>query len=441
MKKAAYFAAMAYQLLLTFAVFIQSHGYAFHKVRANGKYHTELVHILPLLAVGAALVLALEIAAVFLDGEGRFVKLLVPVFLLLGTGIVFQCICHEQTALRHIVRICIALAFGGVCFFCSALAVSRRTFRNLLWAVIALSILAVLTAVLFRRDRTGGTWGELAKLLSIYLCAMAFPHIRELRQRRLFFITLAALLVSVVMMKDYGTAIVLLAITLCAMLYVSPALAVLTGLGAALLGGGGVLLLRLFSPGSYILQRIDACGKVLLNNEANENFRQQLLSLVRGGMLGMDASGTDAWYSIYAAASQHDFVFLSLTATLGIGIGLVVLLCYAAIGLECCDRRKARTNKRALTVNVTGFALAFQAAISILGQLNLIPLTGITCPFLAYGGSSLLASSGMVGVALAARLSAPELGSIQFYWDCILDRLPGLPEHVQTRFRKAAHKQ
>ena len=250
MKKAAYFAAMAYQLLLTFAVLIQSHGYAFHKVYANEKFHTELVRILPLLAVGAALVLALEIAAVFLDGEGRFVKLLVPVFLLLGTGIVFQCICHEQTALRHIVRICIGLAFGGVCFFCSALAVSRRTFRYLLWAVIALSALAVVTALLFRRDRTGGTWGELAKLLSIYLCAMAFPHIRELRQRRLFFITLAALLVSVVMMKDYGTAIVLLAITLCAMLYVSPALAVLTAVGAALLGGGGVLLLRLFTPGS-----------------------------------------------------------------------------------------------------------------------------------------------------------------------------------------------
>ena len=439
MKKLAYCAAMAYQVLLPLAVVIQSHGYALHKVQANGKYHTELAQIIPLLLIGGALVLTLEAVALLLDREGRFVKLLVPVFLLLGMGVVFQAVCRPQTALRHILCIVVALVFSGVCFFCSALAVSRQTFRNLLWAVIALSVLAVLTALLFRRDRTGGTWGELAKLVSIYLCAMAFPHIRELRQRRLFFITLFALLISVVMMKDFGTAIVLLFITLCAMLYVSPALAVLTGLGAALLGGGGVLLLRLFKPESYILQRITACGRVLLDNEANGNFRRLLLSLVRGGARGTGA-GTDAWYAIYASASQHDFVFLTLTATLGIAIGLVVLLCYAAIGLECCDRRKARTNKRALTVNVTGFALVFQATISILGQLNLIPLTGITSPFLAYGGSSLLASCGMVGIALAARLSAPELGSIQFYWDCILDRLPGLPEYVQTRFRKAVRR-
>ena len=449
MKKLVYAGVMAYQVLLTLVVAVQSHGVALRKVWSDGLYHTELMNVLPLLLLGCALILLLAGCAMLLDSDGRFMKLLVPVFLLLGTGIVFQIIDKPQNALRHILCICIAVAFGCVCFFCSAVNLSSHSFRRLMRVVMVLSALAVLTALVFRRNRTGGLWGETAKLVTIYLCAIAFPHIRQRQQRRLFYGAMASLLLSVLFMRDFGTAIILLCIMLCAMLYVEPGKAVLVSVGAVLLAGAGVFALRLFKPDSYLLERIDICGKVLLDNTTNENFRQLLLSIVRGGALGTGASGANAWYAIYASASQHDFVFLAITATFGVGLAFVILASYAAIGLECCNRRKARTNKRALTINVTGFALVIQATLSILGQLNLIPLTGITTPFLAYGGSSMLVSFGMLGIALSARLSAPQLGSIQFYADCMLDRIPldtvnDLTDNIHTSiynlYRKAAHK-
>lgn len=436
----AYLGCALYQLLLTLVVLIQSNGSASRRVyttiEEHTYYHTELTAILPALLVGGALMLALEIAGFLLDQQGRFVKLLTPVFLLLGTGIVFQAVIHPQGAMRHIFTIVAALVFAAICFILSALTLSKREFRDMLIFVIGVSVLAVLIALTIRRNRTGGLWGELAKLLSIYMCAVAFPHVQDSDCRKLFFSGLGVLLVSVIIMKDFGTAAVLGCVLLCALLYVSPALTIIWAVGMGVLAAVGVLALRLFNPTSYILTRISACGKVLLDSEANENFRRMLLSVVRAGVFGTGASPANTFYTAYGFGSQHDFCFLALTATFGMGMAILVVLCFAALALECCKYTAARSNRRIICINMPGFFIVLQAAISILGQLNLIPLTGIPIPFIAYGGSAMLCCLGVVGIALAARLSTPERSSIEYQADKILNHLPFRyvePENLYAR--------
>ncbi len=447
--RAAYLLCVAYQILFALSAAAQSHGSALKKVyttTADGTfYHTELTSVLPVLLLGTVLILSLEIAAFLIDAKSRFVKLLTPVFLLLGTGVVFQCFVHPQTAPRHLLSICVGLVFCILCFFFSSLTLSKREFRRVLWIVIGLAIVAIFICMIFRRNRTGGLWGELTKLISIYLCAACFPHIREITSRRLFFGTLFSLLLSVLIMKDFGTAAVLAAVLLCAMLYVTPLLALVCGGIGVLLSMLGVFALNLFQPASYLLTRITSCGKVLLDSEANGNFRTLLLSLIRGGIFGTGFSPADTHYAMYSFGSQHDFVFLSLTATCGIGIALLVLACFLTLALECCNYRTARSNRRVTAINMCGFFLALQSTVSILGQLNVIPLTGIPIPFLAFGGSSMVTCLGVVGISLSARLAEPERGSIEHQADRLFDCLPPLTiplciqmylQKLQTLFRK-----
>lgn len=440
--RAAYLLCIAYQIIFTFFAAVQSHGFALKKVYTTTEdgtfYHTELTSILPMLLLGGILILSIELAAFLFDAKSRFVKLLTPIFLLLGTGVVFQPFVHPQTSLRHLFCICIGLIFCAICFFLSSLTLSRREFRQLLWVVIGLAFFAVLIALIFRRNHTGGLWGEVAKLVCIYLCAVSFPHIREVSNRRLFFAALLALLVSVLAMKDFGTAAVLAAVLLCSMLYVAPLLALACGGIGAVLTAVGVFALYVFHPTSYLLTRITSCGKVLLDSEANGNFRTLLLSLIRGGILGTGFSPADTHYAFYSFASRHDFVFLSLTATCGLGIALLVLACFISLALECCSYASARSNRRATAINMCGFFLTFQSAVSILGQLNVIPLTGIPIPFLAYGGSSMVTCMGTLGIALSARLTSPERGSIEYQADRLFDCLPPLvvPACIQMYLQK-----
>lgn len=440
--RTAYLLCIVYQVLFTLSAAVQSHDSALKKVYTTTEdgnfYHTELTSVLPMLLLGGFLVLALELTAFLFDAKSRFVKLLTPIFLLLGTGVVFQPFVHPQTALRHLLCICIGLVFCGICFFFSSLSLSKREFRCLLWLVIGFSFLAVLVCLVFRHNRTAGLWGELAKLVSIYLCAVCFPHIREISNRRLFFAALFSLLISVLAMRDFGTAAVLAAVLLCAMLYVSPFLALACGGIGVLLTVLGVFALYIFHPTSYLLTRITSCGKVLLDSEANGNFRTLLLSLIRAGALGTGFSPADTHYAFYSFASQHDFVFLSLAATCGIGIALLVLGCFISLALECCNYASARSNRRITAINMCGFFLTLQSTVSILGQLNLIPLTGIPIPFLGYGGSSMVTCLGVIGIALSARLTVPERGSIEYLADRLFDCLPPLavPPCVQLYLQK-----
>ncbi len=440
--RGSYLICIAYQILFTLSAAVQSHGLALRRVYTTTEdgtfYHTELASILPILLLGGGLVVALELAAFLFDTKSRFARLLTPIFLLLGTGVVFQPFVHPKTALRHLLCICIGLIFCAICFFFSSLTLSKREFRRVLWIIVGLAFLAVFICLVFRRNRTGGLWGELAKLLSIYICAVSFPHIRETSNRRLFFGTIFTLLISVLAMKDFGTAAVLAAVLLCAMLYVSPLLALACGGIGAVVTVLGVFALYIFHPTSYLLTRITSCGKILLDSEANENFRRLLLSVVRGGILGTGFSPADTHYAMYSFGAQHDFVFLSLAATCGIGIALLVLACFISLALECCSYASARSNRRITAINMCGFFFTLQSAVSILGQLNVIPLTGIPIPFLAYGGSSMLTCFGVVGIALSARLSAPERGSIEYQADRLFDCLPpvAVPPCIQMYLQK-----
>ncbi|MCL2397489.1 MAG: FtsW/RodA/SpoVE family cell cycle protein [Defluviitaleaceae bacterium] len=96
---------------------------------------------------------------------------------------------------------------------------------------------------------------------------------------------------------------------------------------------------------------------------------------------------------------ERDVIFSAISEEFGWLFGLLLIAVYAMFFLR--GALMANRAKRPLHALMTlGFAalLAFQAFVSIGGNIKLIPMTGITLPFVSYGGSSVFVSILMVGV-------------------------------------------
>jgi cell division protein FtsW (lipid II flippase) len=97
-----------------------------------------------------------------------------------------------------------------------------------------------------------------------------------------------------------------------------------------------------------------------------------------------------------------DFVFAALSEELGMvgGVALCgVYLVIAERGLRIAAR--AADDFHALLAAGLTLVIVIQAALIMAGNLRLVPLTGITLPFISYGGSSLLTNALVVGLLLA----------------------------------------
>jgi len=129
---------------------------------------------------------------------------------------------------------------------------------------------------------------------------------------------------------------------------------------------------------------------------------QGLLAMGMGGPFGIGLGEGRQPGALHLPAAQNDFVFALVAQELGFIGGIAVIACYLVfayrgirIALSAPD-----TFGALLAVGITGW-LTFQAFINIGVVVVLLPITGITLPFVSAGGSSLLVSFAAVGILLS----------------------------------------
>ena len=213
----------------------------------------------------------------------------------------------------------------------------------------------------------------------------------------------------VIVQRDLGAALLFFAVFLL-LLYVSTARFsfVVLGLVAFVLGAG--LLYFVFE---HVRTRIDIWIDPFADaTGAGFQVVQALHAFARGGLIG---AGLGAGLPSIAGqppipALHTDFPF----AALGEELGLVGILAVLGLYLVLVERglriaSAAQDEFRAILAAGLSLVIGVQAFIIAAGNLKLIPLTGITLPFVSYGGSSLLANSVIVGllVALSERTREP----------------------------------
>ncbi len=123
--------------------------------------------------------------------------------------------------------------------------------------------------------------------------------------------------------------------------------------------------------------------------------------MASGGLLGKGLGGGQPYITPLV---QSDFVFTAFGEELGLAGLMALLLIYGLIvqrGLRAAMTVKDPFSK--LLAGGLSFMLALQVFVIVGGVTRLIPLTGITTPFLSQGGSSLVAS--WILIALLIRIS------------------------------------
>jgi len=219
----------------------------------------------------------------------------------------------------------------------------------------------------------------------------------------------AIALAIVIVQRDLGAALLFFAVFLL-LLYVSTARFsfVVIGLVAFVLGAG--LLYFVFD---HVRVRVDIWVDPFADpTGAGFQVVQALHAFARGGLIG---TGLGAGLPNIAGrppipALHTDFPF----AGLGEELGLVGILAVLGLYLVLVERglriaSAAQDEFRAILAAGLSLVIGVQAFIIAAGNLKLIPLTGITLPFVSYGGSSLLANSLIVGllIALSERTREP----------------------------------
>ncbi|HZF87914.1 FtsW/RodA/SpoVE family cell cycle protein [Streptomyces sp.] len=183
-----------------------------------------------------------------------------------------------------------------------------------------------------------------------------------------------------------------------------------------LMSAVGAVGVASFEP--HIQQRVDAwldpMGEYMLSRQGvvghSEQAMQALWAFGSGGTLG---TGWGQGHSeLIRFAANSDFILATFGEELGLAGVMAILLIYALIverGVRTALAARDPFGKL-LAIGLSG-AFALQVFVVAGGVMGLIPLTGMTMPFLAYGGSSVLANWALIGILLrisdTARRPAP----------------------------------
>lgn len=167
----------------------------------------------------------------------------------------------------------------------------------------------------------------------------------------------------------------------------------------SILGIIGIIILIVIAP--YRMDRITS----FINpwkDELGTGFQiiQSLYAIGPSGLLGTGYLNSVQKH-FYLPEPQTDFIFSVIAEEFGIVgaiivVGLFIIIFYLGITIACKSNDKFA---KYLSFGII-FQMIFQATMNLMVVVGLIPVTGVTLPFLSYGGSSLLVSMASIGIVL-----------------------------------------
>ena len=201
----------------------------------------------------------------------------------------------------------------------------------------------------------------------------------------------------IMLQPDLGTGLILL-LSIVALLFIS-GVSMKLFITGGLLGIIGIIILIIIAP--YRMDRITS----FINpwkDPLGTGFQmiQSLYAIGPGGLLGLGL-GNSIQKHFYLPEPQTDFIFSIISEELGvvgaiIVIGLFLIILYRSIRISLNTKDLF---SKYLSFGII-FQLIFQAIMNLSVVVGLIPVTGVTLPFLSYGGSSLLVSMTSIGIIL-----------------------------------------
>lgn len=245
-----------------------------------------------------------------------------------------------------------------------------------------------------------GYLAERKELLAIASRRVAGIHIPDLKHFGPLLTMWGLSLAVMFWEKDLGSSLLFFSIFL-VMIYIATARGTYLAFGTVLFGVGAYFGYQAFSHvQSRVRVWLDVFNPKFVKDEGYQ-LAQSLFALAQGGLFG---TGLGRGRPDLIPAASTDFIFSVIGEELGLLGTAGVLLCFMLItarGLRISMRARDDFGQL-LAAGLIGI-FAMQTVIILGGVIRLLPLTGITLPFMSYGGSSLL--SNFILIALLIRLS------------------------------------
>ena len=238
---------------------------------------------------------------------------------------------------------------------------------------------------------------ELVKLCFIYVGASTMDRIVTKRNLILFIIYSAAVCGCLALMNDFGTALIFFVAFLVIAFLRSGSFATVA-LACTATGFAGVLAVR-FRP--HILQRFATWGHAW-DYALSGGYQQTraMMCIASGGLLGLGAG--NGWLK-YVAASDTDLVFGFVCEEWGLILGIVMVAAIIILGVFVVRSAKVgRSSFYTIGACAAVAIMMIQTILNVFGTMDLLPLTGVTFPFVSNGGSSMLSSWGLIAFIKAA---------------------------------------
>jgi cell division protein FtsW (lipid II flippase) len=252
-------------------------------------------------------------------------------------------------------------------------------------------VLIVIFLAAYLRDKR-----ELLAIPTKRILGMPVPPFSALGPVLVF---LAAALALVVVLNDFGTALLFFGAFL-AMIYMATGRVAYTVIGLALFAVGS---LAVYLAVGRIQDRVDAWLQPF-DDPGDRGFQmvQSLYAIADGGPIG---TGLGQAFLVFEngetviPALKTDFIFSAVATELGYVGGVGVLLAFVVLMARGFAIAGAATDgfSKLLAGGLTA-VVGLQAFLIIGGAVRLVPLTGVTLPFMSYGGSSVVVNFGIAAL-------------------------------------------
>ena len=305
------------------------------------------------------------------------------------------------TAVRQLVFVVLGVTFG---LFVPVL-IRKLTFLDQWTYIYAGAGGAALLAVALFAPRSGGAKlgfelfginvqpSEFVKILFVFFVAASLNKSTEFKNVVITTAVAAAHVLILVVSTDLGAALIFFVVYL-VMLYVSTRqpLYAAAGLGAGVLAA--VAGYHLFS---HIAVRVEAWqDPIATYSGSGYQVAQSLFAIGTGSWFG---TGLFQGQPDTIPVAETDFIFSAVTEEMGVIFGLcIVLICVSCYVMFLNIAMELHRRFYKLVALGLGTCYIFQVFLQIGGVTKFIPSTGMTLPFVSYGGSSMLSTMIMFGI-------------------------------------------
>lgn len=323
-----------------------------------------------------------SIGILLLSGEGLdTVKMQIAAF---GIGIVLFCfLVWFMSDLERVMKLRLYIAIGAILLFVANLVFGKDFNGSRNWIFIG--------PFSFQPS-------EFIKIAFVFVGASTLDHLQTKKNITEFIVFAAICLAFLFLMRDFGTALIFFACFLIIAFMRSGSFRTIFLILAA--ACFGVFLILQFKP--YVAQRFSGWMHVWEHTQDSLGYQQvrTMTYIASGGLFGL---GLGNGILKYVAAGDSDLVFGMLCEEQGLLMGMAVLFALVLFILYArSDVTRSRSTFYAIAACAVSGMLLFQAALNVFGPTDVLPLTGVTLPFISAGGSSMISVWGLLAFLKAS---------------------------------------